>query len=159
MKKIIITAIVVIIALFAFFFLTNKIDKEGFVEGEITEIFKATLPIQHIESNVFEDGGTAFVVLKDASGKEFVFCLDGRIETTWDGQLRYFYIGAIHPEEEGALRVPYGGEEERELLKIIKSWDSSKWEPIDKYDNTKNIVIMIAEELEGRKKWVLIFRR
>jgi len=130
-------------------------------EGEITEIFEVSLPVEVLDIFLSEDeykrlslyytsvGGT----LKDSRGQEFAFTY-GRdidiIDTTTSGWDRhYFYIGADCPEKPGAEKILYGSEEEEELLKILKSWDYSDWQPKNQLDNTKAFALMFIRELKN----------
>ncbi len=126
--------------------------------NKITEIFEIALPVKILSAFMYRDGGTIAVILEDNQKKEFEFCLDRRMREMKIEDLGkelepyYFYIGSTYPEKEGSVKIPYAGEEEKELLKMLESWDYSNWEPKDKYDNTKVIILILIEELNERKK-------
>ncbi len=140
--------IILIIALFLTLAVIFSISQRKQEFKGVTENFNVDLPIEILYAEPYEDGGTISVAIKDAKGDVFYFSLDGRIETTWDGQLRYFYMEPYPTEDD--LRIPYAGEKEQELLTILKSWDSSDWEPVDKFDHSKEIIEHVIELLEER---------
>jgi len=82
------------------------------------EIF-ITSPVKIVKIDMFDDGGTTFVELKDDEDRIIRFCKDGRMMEKFP---RFVYINAFYPTDEGAKKVPMGGEEENVLLEILEDW-------------------------------------
>ncbi len=129
-------------------------------EEIITEFYGVSLPI--IGGEIYYSGtsdpeksyydSTIGATLKDARGEEFKFSLDkrpGYAREEVDYYKQYFYIGRDHPGKEGAVKILYDSDEEKELLKILESWDLSVWQPKDQLDNTKAYALMFMRELKG----------
>ena len=127
---------------------------------EMTDIFDFALPVSVVEiypsgEHDIERGWYDFSaggLLKDADGKEFKFSLDKRPSVEREEKeydKHYFYIGADHPDKETAQKISYGSEEEKQLLKILESWDHSGWQPKHQFDNTKTYVLMFIRELNN----------
>ncbi len=145
------TSLLALVLLLSIFILIEKEGETG-QPGEVTEMFEVRLPVEVMFADVFMDGRTKFVLVKDGKEDFFEFCLDGRRE-----ERGYFYINAIHPSDENAQKITYKGKGERELLKILNSWDSSDWEPRNEYDDTKEIAKGLIEKLEKRTRWWELF--
>ena len=124
----------------------NDEGSEKIAEEKITNIFEVSLPINVLRATFFsrEDSfdSSIGVLLEDYDGKQFAFCLDRRSHIG-----HYFFIGAEHPDEETAQKISYGSEEEKQLLKILESWDYSEWQPADPFDNTRAAILMFIREL------------
>ena len=94
-----------------------------------------TEPVEVKESAVWEDGGTTFLVLKDASGTEFKACLDGR---DFGGPYKDLYLGAVHPENDGAYSVGIAGPEEAALFAVlVRYFDAHPVNPSEKLPLTR----------------------
>jgi hypothetical protein len=130
---------------------TETIEKPA--EEEIAEIFETSLPVtildiflresEHEGLSLYDTnvGG----ILKDNKGKELAFAYSREL-----GAFKYyFYVGADHPGKEGAVKILHGSKEEKELLKILESWDYSEWQPKNQLDNTKAFALMFIRELKG----------
>ena len=89
----------------------------GLKEGSI----KLYPPFEVTSAGLYKDGGTIAIVVEDARGVSFPFCLDGRIKVPQDQ--RHIYVGATYPSYTKACRVPIGGKEEKAILQILKSAD------------------------------------
>ena len=101
-------------------------DQTNYVEIPLsTGTFKLVKPIEIDSADMYRDGGTIYVVLKDTNGKTFPFCLDGRMQA-----LRIFekprpyhiFIRVMHPSIAGAQEIPINGKEEKILLKVLEDW-------------------------------------
>lgn len=87
-------------------------------------------PCTVTEFDIYADGGTLGGVLEDAHGNVLEFCLDGRlvpVEFTADGAPiprppTCFFLGAMHPEHDGARALEHHGAAEQRLLQVLKSW-------------------------------------
>ena len=124
----------------------NSEGSEKTAEEKITNIFEVSLPVNILRTTFFskEDppDPSIGVLLEDYGGKQFAFCFDRR---SYIGH--YFCVGAEHPDEETARKISYGSEEEKQLLKILESWDYSDWQPADPFDNTRAYILMFIREL------------
>ncbi len=78
-----------------------------------------TTPLTLKEVLKMKDGGTVGVKMSDSNGNNFSFCIDGRVEVK---PPRKIFFGAIHPSEEGAKELAISGQDEKNLLKILKIW-------------------------------------
>ncbi len=137
---IIFVALIIVFVMVSFRSGQNKEAQRPEVE-DVTNIFNLSLPVEVMQADIFEDGGTIGVVLRDSEGKELFFALDGSLD---GGDPRYFYVSTNHLSGE-TVAIPYGGEEERELLQILKGLD-----PLS-YDEYETIWIeRLIGELEGR---------
>ena len=90
-----------------------------------TGAVKLLKPIEIKHADMFSDGGTISVILKDKNGKEFPFCLDGRMQELelWQRPKPYhMFVNATYPESRGAASVPVAGKEEKAILKILQDW-------------------------------------
>lgn len=67
-------------------------------------VVKLKPPIQLIDFGYFMDGGTTFVHLRDASGREAMFSLSQDMEPA-DISLNTLFVGAEHPDDKSA-RLP-----------------------------------------------------
>jgi len=84
-------------------------------------------PIEVEKCAVWEDGGTVFLKLKDATGASFMACLDGR---DWGGPFRDLYLGALHPADDGAYSVGIAGPEEAALYAVlVRYFDANPVDP------------------------------
>jgi len=119
---------------------------EGAAEEKITNLFEVSLPVKVLRTTFFSEkdrsDNSIGVLLEDYNGKEFAFCLDKR--KLYD---HYFFFGAEHPGKETTQKISYGSEEEKQLLKILESWDHSDWQPTDQLDNTKAVILMFIRAL------------
>ncbi len=138
----------------------EMIDK--FKEEETKEIFGISLPVTILEISLRENEYKALslystnigALLKDNSGKKFSFTYSQDISMLRDGTIPgahryYFYFGADHPNKPRAEKILHGSEEEKELLKILESWDYSNWKPKNQLDNTKAFALMFIRELRN----------
>ena len=117
-------------------------------EEETASIFKVSLPVKILKATIFSEkdrsDNSIGVLLEDNNGKEFSFCLDKR--KLYD---HYFFFGVDHPSKQVAQKILYGSQEEKQLLKILESWDHSDWQPADQFDNTKAVILMFIRALRG----------
>jgi len=105
---------------------------------ELKKIFEKSIIVQ---ADVFEDGGTACVLIEDDKKQSFFFCRDRRLLSQ---EIReYFYLG--YPGDENSKRFPYKGKEEEELLKFLK-----RGKYINKDTYTEITIDMLIAELEER---------
>src|SRR5262245_54627803 len=85
---------------------------EDFVLDIPQHAIRLQRPVEVESADMFLDGGTIAVVLKDAAGQNFSFCLDGRMRATpwWQAVLkmspapRAIYVLARHPSESTAVQ-------------------------------------------------------
>lgn len=89
------------------------------------EEIKLIKPIDIVHAEIFRDGGTISVSLKDAQGTIFSFCLDGRLQEVGLGQepkpLAVF-VNATYPNDPKGEPLPVGGRKEKIILKILQDW-------------------------------------
>ena len=88
-------------------------------------IVKLIKPIEIVHADMFRDGGTMEVTLKDKDGRTFTFCLDGRMQSLglWKKPRPYYiFIGVSHPDMPGGKPIPVGGKEEKAILKMLEDW-------------------------------------
>lgn len=121
-------------------------SSEEVAEEDLVGLFEVAMPVKILRTTIFSEkdknDNSIGVLLEDYSGNKFAFCLDKR--NLFD---HYFFIGAEHPSKGNAQKISYGSKEEKQLLKILESWDYSDWQPISQFDNTKAIILMIIREL------------
>ena len=94
------------------------------------DYIKLDSPVEVESAEMFKDGGTISVTLKDRHEKTFLFCLDGRLKTRtfWDDLMgkkivgRHIYIGALYPTEPDAQEVPIHGEIEKMIYRVLQEW-------------------------------------
>jgi hypothetical protein len=92
-------------------------------------------PVRGMQSDAYEDGGTAFVRFTDARGTPFVACLDGRerVEDPGDGkdfwtsnleaiENYHLYLDAQYPTDATAVQVLVRGPEESALYGLLLRW-------------------------------------
>ena len=74
-------------------------------------------PIEITRTDVFRDGGTVGIALKDAVGAEAELCLDGSIRrnTRWQ-----FYWGIFYPDSAPDHLVARGSAAEASIIAILK---------------------------------------
>lgn len=109
-------------------------EKQGPAEGTVKslEATAASLraPVTVVGTEVYRDGGTTAVLLKDAAGKHFLFCLEMVITDPAAGEILpgSVFVGVRHPSEppDELFRVkrklPEGGGEESALIKLLRQW-------------------------------------
>ncbi|MDP8267054.1 MAG: hypothetical protein P9M07_08995 [Candidatus Aceula meridiana] len=86
------------------------------------------LPIEVVQAELYEDGGTIGITVKDAENQEFSFCLDQRVMSKDKGSI---FVGADYPDKPGAGKLSHNSEPEANLLNmlaLIKANNSSKQE-------------------------------
>jgi len=94
----------------------------------------------------------------------FKFCLDGRMYIEGSDfpeiDLRHLYISATHPTHEGAQKIPIGGKEEKEVLRILKKWISQNVSDMKKEEllGAKTVIGLSEEELQQFRILELINR-
>ena len=74
-------------------------------------------PIEITRADIFRDGGTVGMALKDAVGAEMELCLDGSIRrsTRWQ-----FYWGTFYPDSNSDHLVARGSAAESSIVAILK---------------------------------------
>ncbi len=88
-------------------------------EGALLRQLNAlSAPVEVVESDMFWDGGTIFVRLKGAKGREVVYCMDGRMMSSDQGAV---FADCTHPSR-GGIKVAAGGAVERKLISMLKEW-------------------------------------
>jgi len=97
----------------------------------VREVLGLEYPYRVEHWGTYRDGGTLGVTIKDRRGRRLAFSLDGRtgrhdMAALMDSDLdtlriphRHFYIGAEHPNKEGARELPIGSDEEFALLDLL----------------------------------------
>lgn len=95
--------------------------------GETASAIPINTPCQVIEIDSYQDGGSIGGVLLDEQGNQLPFCWDGRerITTTATPNTelpRLAYLGADHPEEQGAVPIPLGSLEEEQFIQLLSDW-------------------------------------
>lgn len=132
----------------------------GNTEPTPEEVLSLKSPIRVTSINSYKDGGTKCFALLDAANKELLFCLDGRMEHVSEKNSRYLFIGALHPSDPKAEKLPIGGKEEKAVLSIL---DRCLKEPITEADrkrlqeaaelseNERKILLRIIETLKKRQ--------
>jgi len=129
------------------------------VWGKQGEAVKIELPTRIVElyapfaienCDMYSDGGTIFITIKDSKGTIFSFCHDGRMRSYgvpskevfansdrlkefWAKEQRmienepwYFYVETTYPTHEGAQKIPIGGKEEKSLLFLLQGWANAQ---------------------------------
>ncbi len=66
----------------------------------------------------WEDGGSVGCELRTGD-TALVFCIDGRLNAPWP---RLVYTGVTHPDQPGAVALPFGGTEELEIVRRLRAW-------------------------------------
>lgn len=119
-----------------------------------TIILKKPIEITNVEQ--FLDGGTLGIEIKDADGKYFQFCRDGKLKETSladalavasgtkKPESRHLFAYAIHPDIEGAVEIPIGEEAEIAILTMLKDWLS---ENPDADEIKRNVVSQLTQEI------------
>lgn len=93
--------------------------------GETASTIPINTPCQVIEIDSYQDGGSIGGVLLDEQGNQLPFCWDGRerITATPNTELpRLAYLGADHPEEQGAVPIPLGSLQEEQFIQLLSDW-------------------------------------
>ena len=123
-----------------------EIEKKA-TEEDFIDLFEVALPVQILRTTIFSEinskDHSVGVLLEDYNGKKFAFSLDRR-----DSIDHYLVVGSEHFSKETAQKILYGSEEEKQLLKILESWDYFDWQPADQFDNTKAVILMLIRKLD-----------
>ncbi len=120
---------------------------------EPAKILGILYPLEIIEVVFYSDGGTTGVISKDTNNKDFIFCLDGRMQINEIGkelEPRYIYIGATYPTRPNAQKISIASEKEKAILYILQDWANkqvSKEEQI-RLLNIRTVVGLSEEELK-----------
>src|SRR5437868_2579877 len=86
----------------------NSSNRSDLIKSKVSDLKS---PIYAEALNAYRDGGTISVALKDADGKFFLFCLDGRGRTPG-----HVYVGVEYPTDPPEKgwgfkdELPIGGE-------------------------------------------------
>ncbi|MCK5123275.1 MAG: hypothetical protein KAQ87_03975 [Candidatus Pacebacteria bacterium] len=117
------------------------------------EILGISLPIEIEKVLFYSDGGTTGVIVKDANGKDFFFCLDGRMremEMEKEPESYHICLETTYPTDAKAQKISISGEKEKAILNILQDWASkqvSKEEQV-RLLNTRTVVGLSEEELK-----------
>lgn len=114
-------------------------------------------PISVEKADYYLDGGTIGVELKDAAGKQFQFCLDGRMRAVpWWAALLHLppepysmYVNAMHPSVQNSVIIPVGGLLEKKILTILEEWYGAIPEP-DSLPPGAKVVSQLINKLKER---------
>jgi len=93
--------------------------------SQSAEVLGILYPFEIIEITFYSDGGTTGVISKDANNKDFVFCLDGRIQINEIGKKiepYHIYLKVGYPTDSNSQKISIAGEEEKALLNILQDW-------------------------------------
>ena len=93
--------------------------------SQSAEILGVQYPLEIVEVIFYSDGGTTGVIAKDANNKDFVFCLDGRMQINEIGKKiepYHIYLKAGYPTDSNSQKISIAGEEEKALLNILQDW-------------------------------------
>ena len=97
---------------------------DGAAEKAAAELLGLEAPVTVKTVSYFSDGGTTGILLIDAQGKEYPFCLDGR--ERGEPLPRHIFTGAGYPTGPGAKMEPIGGDVERTLRTLLQAWVDGK---------------------------------
>lgn len=105
-------------------------EAAGQAGGFEIEVAGLRAPVAVVWTGAYRDGGTTAVLLKDAAGKHFLFCLEVVIADVDAGDVLpgAIFVGVRHPSNppEPGFRVKRkldaGGSEEAALLKLLRRW-------------------------------------
>ena len=81
-------------------------------------------PVKVLGADVYEDGGTAFVVFTDARGCKYRVCRDRR-ESELEGS-RDLYLNAIYPTDEGARVLDRESPQAQAIRGALVDWFESR---------------------------------
>jgi len=88
--------------------------------------------VELVELHRWRDGGSLGFGFPHSDGQTILLALDGWLSTT--PKLSHWYVGATHPEHEGARIVELGSEEEFQVLQLIDGWLSQRFSSAHKQD-------------------------
>ena len=77
-------------------------------------------PLEVVDADIYEDGGTALVIFTDARGCEYRLCRDGR-ESEVEAP-RHLYINATYPTEDGARVLDPASRQGRSIHRALVAW-------------------------------------
>ena len=80
-------------------------------------IHALVFPIEITRVEIFRDGGTVGIALKDAVGNEVEFCLDGSIRRNTRDR---FYWGTFYPDDDSGQLVARGSAAEERIIALLK---------------------------------------
>ena len=121
--------------------------------SQSAEVLGISLPIEIEKMLFYSDGGTTGVIIKDANGKDFFFCLDGRMremEMEKEPEPYHIYFKATHPTDANAQKISISGEKEKAILNILQDWANrqASHEEQVRLLNTRTVVGLSEEELK-----------
>ena len=82
-----------------------------------TAVHALVFPIEITRIDIFRDGGTVGVALKDAVGAEVELCLDGSIRRQTRDR---FYWGTFYPDDNSSQLVARGSAAEASIIALLK---------------------------------------
>ena len=82
-----------------------------------TAVHALVFPIEITRIDIFRDGGTVGVALKDAVGAEVELCLDGSIRRQTRDR---FYWGIFYPGDNSGQLVARGSAAEASIIALLK---------------------------------------
>lgn len=82
-----------------------------------TAVHALVFPIEITRIDIFRDGGTLGIALKDAAGAEVEFCLDGSIRRQTRDR---FYWGTFYPDDNSGQLVARGSAAEASIIALLK---------------------------------------
>lgn len=106
------------------------------------------------ELSYFEDGGTLGVDFTNATGKRMKIAIDARIARfiQEDNTHLRLYVGAMHPEDQGAKLVDQDSDMERTVFTLLRGWVDQRFtaEQIKQFQQT-DIDALTQEQLWARR--------
>lgn len=128
-KKVLI--VVRLLCLIVFIILANHLytisaqHKEFFKIPLNAGVMKLIKPIDIVRAEIYRDGGTISISVKDSEGTIFSFCLDARVQIVSSPQEIKTYpifINAAYPDDPNGELILMGGPEEKLILEILQEW-------------------------------------
>ena len=121
--------------------------------SQSAEVLRISLPIEIEKMLFYSDGGTTGVISKDANGRDFFFCLDGRMQETKIGEEPepyHIYFKATHPTDANAQKISISGEKEKAILNILQDWANKQVSEEEQIRllNIRTVVGLSEEELK-----------
>ncbi len=80
-------------------------------------IHALVFPIEITRAEIFRDGGTVGIALKDAADAEVEFCLDGSVRRNTRDQ---FYWETFYPDDNSSQLVARGSTPEESIVALLK---------------------------------------